>query len=97
MFKNMGIFILLSMIAMLFMVGSVSAAGGVRMTVKSIALTQNGYGVALDSYTKYHVSATDCATEKVALEQETSVNVGGKQVFTLNKVTCDEPNQTVNQ
>ena len=88
--------IILAIALSVFMVSVVSAAG-VRMTVERIALTQNGYGVALDSYTKYHVSATDCAAEKAVIEGETSVQVGGKQVYTHSRVKCEEPNQTVNQ
>lgn len=79
-----------------FMVG-VASATGVRMTVERIALTQNGYGVAMDSYTKYHVDPIKCETEKKALQEETSVQVGGKQVYTFNRVKCEDPNQTVNQ
>ena len=92
MFKSLFV----ALVLLVFMVGVASAAG-VRMTVERIALTQNGYGVAMDSYTKYHVDAATCEKEAKALTDETSVYVGGRQVFTFNRVKCEEPNPVVNQ
>ena len=78
-------------------VGVANAAGLIRLSVDRILLTQNGYGVATDSKVIYFTDENLCIAARDAYINETSVQVGGKQVYTLNKAVCGAPNITVNQ
>lgn len=91
MFKSLLIAVILSV----FMV-SVASAAAVRLNVKSVYLSKTG-GIATDSYIKYRVTALECSDEAKTLNNETSVMVGGNQVYVLHKAVCEEVNQTVNQ
>ena len=81
----------------MFVASAASATGLIRLSVDRILLTQNGYGVATDSSVKYFTDEALCFARRDAYINETSVQVGGKQVYTLNRAECTAVNVGVNQ